>query len=111
LGIVFRSKISGCAVGLRAAARHRGHDEAVWHRVASDPGGRECFVHNVVLNRLALQALNLARKALAARYRLSVACGCFDRLCGQRPQTGGNVLVTTSAAGSFAVSDWQPAAP
>ena len=41
LGIIFGGQFSRRAVELRAAAGHRGHDQAVWQGVASDTDGRE----------------------------------------------------------------------
>jgi hypothetical protein len=41
LGIIFGGQFSRRAVELRAAARHRGHDQTVWQGVASDTEGRE----------------------------------------------------------------------
>jgi hypothetical protein len=55
---------------------------ALFTRVSRDDDGE--LVQSVVLNMLAEQAIHLGREALAARYRLSRACDCFDRLCAQR---------------------------
>src|SRR5882757_7725873 len=41
LGIIFGGQFSRRAVGLGAAAGHRGHDQTVWQSVASDTDGRE----------------------------------------------------------------------